>query len=643
MKKILVVDNDRITLGIVTRLLEKEGREVLTSRDGLGALDILRTYTPDIIFVDLIMPNIDGKALCRTIRSIERLKDVYLVILSAVAAEKEIDIKPLGVNACIAKGPFEVMARHILSVLDQPVLDSSQILSEETLGVESIHPRGITVELLSAKRHFEIILDRMTEGILEINSEGRIVYVNPFAQSLIDIPENELLGSHFSEIFSGDARQRVSDLLTLNAGGSRSITDDPPVNLNQYQLTLEVLPLDENGLSSIVILNDVSDRKRMESQLMQAHRMEAIGTLAGGIAHDFNNLLMGIQGRISLMMMDTHTSHPHFEHLKGIEEHVKSAADLNKQLLGFARGGRYEVKPVDLNELSEKSFRMFARTKKEIVIHERYDENLWTAEVDQSQIEQVLLNLYVNAWQSMPGGGDISVQTENVIIDDNYASQYRVEPGKYVKISVIDTGVGMDEATQERIFDPFFTTKEMGRGTGLGLASAYGIVKNHSGFIEVHSEEDEGTTFSITLPASEKAPVKDENYYEEVIKGTETVLLVDDENIIIEIGQQILETLGYQVLLARGGKEAIDVYTKNRDEIDLVILDMVMPDMGGGDTFDNLKKINPDLKVLLSSGYSIDGQASKILERGCNGFIQKPFDLNSLSKKMREILNKRNF
>ena len=269
MKKVLLVDNDRIALGIVTKLLEKEGHQVLTSRDGLGALDILKTYTPDVIFVDLVMPHIDGETLCRTIRSIERFKDVYLVILSAVAAEKEIALKPLGANACVAKGPFEEMSRHILNIMAQPILDSSQILSEAVFGIESIHPRGITSELLSAKRHFEIILDKMTEGILEINSEGRIVYVNPFARSLIDIPENKLLGSHFSEIFSGDARQRVFDLLKLNAGEPKTITDDTPVSLNEYQLTLDVLTLDENGLSSIIILNDVSDRKRMEFQLMQ--------------------------------------------------------------------------------------------------------------------------------------------------------------------------------------------------------------------------------------------------------------------------------------------------------------------------------------------------------------------------------------
>jgi CheY-like chemotaxis protein len=243
----------------------------------------------------------------------------------------------------------------------------------------------------------------------------------------------------------------------------------------------------------------------------------------------------------------------------------------------------------------------------------------------------------------MSGCGDIFIQTENVVIEESYARQHQVEPGKYVKISVIDTGVGIDEATQQRIFDPFFTTKGMGKGTGLGLASAYGIVKNHGGFIEVYSEVNEGATFSIVLPASEKAAVKEENHHEEVIKGTETVLLVDDEDIIIEIGQQILEALGYQALLARGGKEAIDVYTENRDKIDLVILDMVMPDMGGGETFDNLKKINPDLKVLLSSGYSINGQANEIIERGCNGFIQKPYNIKDLSKKIRALLEKKTF
>jgi CheY-like chemotaxis protein len=240
----------------------------------------------------------------------------------------------------------------------------------------------------------------------------------------------------------------------------------------------------------------------------------------------------------------------------------------------------------------------------------------------------------------MPDGGDLYIQTENVIIDKDYIKPYKVEPGKYVKISITDTGVGMDESTLQRIFDPFFTTREMGRGTGLGLASAYGIIKNHNGFIDVDSEIGKGTTFSIHLPASEKEVVEDVELHEELFRGTETLLLVDDEDMIVDVGCEIIKKLGYKSLTAKSGEEAIEIYEKNRDKIDMVILDMIMPEMGGGETYNRLKEINPDIKVLLSSGYSINGLATEILDRGCNGFIQKPFKLVDLSKKIRTILDK---
>jgi len=386
------------------------------------------------------------------------------------------------------------------------------------------------------------------------------------------------------------------------------------------------------------VVEDITERKRMESQLQQAQKMESLGTLAGGIAHDFNNLLMGIQGRTSLILMDNDSSHPHFEHLKGIEDYIKSAADLTNQLLGFARGGKYEVKPTDLNRFIKRENEMFGRTRKEINIQEQFEKNLWITDVDQGQIEQVILNVYVNACQAMPGGGNLYVRTENIIIDQNYIKPYQVEPGRYVKISITDTGVGMDKETQRRIFDPFFTTKEMGRGTGLGLATAYGIIKNHHGFINVYSEKGKGTTFNIYLPASEKTAVKPKEPYVEWLIGTETILLIDDEDMILDVGRGIIENLGYEVLIAKSGKEAVETYKKNMDTIDMVILDMIMPEMSGGETFDRLKEINPDIKALLSSGYSIDGQATEILDRGCNGFIQKPFNIAKLSKKLREIL-----
>jgi len=387
------------------------------------------------------------------------------------------------------------------------------------------------------------------------------------------------------------------------------------------------------------IIRDITEKKRLEAQFQAAQRMEAIGTLAGGLAHDFNNILMGIQGNTSLILLNKTSTHPDYERLKNIEQGAKTGAELTRQLLGFARGGKYEVKPTALDELIERTSDMFGRTKKEIAIHTKYQKDIWAVEVDRGQIEQVLLNLYVNAWQAMPGGGDLYIETENVTLDEDYVKPFDVEPGRYVKISVTDTGVGMDEATKQRIFEPFFTTKEMGRGTGLGLASVYGIIRNHGGIINVYSEKGKGTTFEIYLPVSQRELIKEEELPEELLKGTETILLVDDEDMIIDVGQGMLKALGYTVLVARGGKEAIELYKANRDKIDMVILDMIMPGVGGGETYDRIKEIKPDIKVLLSSGYSINGQAEEILDRGCDGFIQKPFNMRQFSQKIREILD----
>jgi len=386
---------------------------------------------------------------------------------------------------------------------------------------------------------------------------------------------------------------------------------------------------------------DMTERKRLETQLQQAHKMEAIGTLAGGIAHDFNNLLMGILGSTSLMLFNITSKHPHYESLKNVEQYVQSGAKLTKQLLGIARGGMYEVKPTDLNKLLEKTSEVFSRTNKDIRVYTKYQTDIWPAEIDQSQIEQVLLNLYVNAWQAMPHGGDLYLQSENVLLDEERVRLLSLNSEKCVKLTIADTGIGMDEATIQRIFDPFFTTKEMGRGTGLGLASVYGIIKNHDGIIEVFSKKGEGATFSIYLPASDKKIKEEKEMPREVLKGVEMVLLVDDEDSIVDVGEEILHMMGYQVLSARSGKEALELYKKSQATIDIVILDMIMPKMGGEETYDKLKEINPKVKVLLSSGYSIDGKAKEILEKGCDGFIQKPFTIEELSQKIREVLDKK--
>jgi CheY-like chemotaxis protein len=253
----------------------------------------------------------------------------------------------------------------------------------------------------------------------------------------------------------------------------------------------------------------------------------------------------------------------------------------------------------------------------------------------------VLLNLFVNAGDAMSGGGNLILKTMNTTHNDMKGKLYDPKPGNYVLLTVTDTGIGMDKETMERIFDPFYTTKEMGRGTGLGLASAYGIVKGHGGYIEVDSKKGQGATFRIYLPATGKEVQKPVKTADQLIKGTGTVLLVDDEEVILEVGKELLEGMGYQVLTAKDGEEAIEVYKKNRGEIDIVLLDMVMPNMGGGEAYDRMKEINPDMKALLSSGFSIDGEASEILERGCNGFIQKPFTMKELSGKITEIMEEK--
>ena len=501
--------------------------------------------------------------------------------------------------------------------------------------------------LRGSEEKYRTVLESNPDPVVVYDIEGRVIYLNPafrrvFGWSLEEqkgkklenfVPEENwpetkmminkvtVLGESFSGL---ETRRNTKDGNVLDIGISGSCYRDREGNV----------------AASVINLRDITEQKKIEAQLQQAQKMEAIGTLSSGVAHDFNNLLMAIQGRISTMLMDKDASDPNFEHLRGIEDHVESAASLTTQLLGFAMGGKYEVKPTDLNEFIEKQNRIFGRTRKETIIKSKYQENLWSVEIDQGQIEQVLLNLYVNAWQAMPGGGELHLETANVTLDEEYVKPFATEPGRYVKISVSDTGVGMDKEILERIFDPFFTTKEMGRGTGLGLASAYGIIKNHGGFINVYSERDNGSIFNIYLPASIKEVIEEEKPSGGTLKGSETVLFVDDEDMIIEVAEELLKRLGYMVLTAGSGKEALKIYEENSQQIDLVVLDMIMPNMGGGDTYDGLKTLNSKVKVLLSSGYSISGQATEILDRGCSGFIQKPFRVKEFSQKLREILDK---
>lgn len=482
------------------------------------------------------------------------------------------------------------------------------------------------------------LIDAISETVVLIDREGIILAANAVLAERLGRASEELTGKClFAFLPTHVSQSRKKAAHEVVATGKPVQTVD---ERNGRIYRTQWFPVfDQSGavIQIAVFGADITETRRLESSLIQAQKMEAIGTLAGGIAHDFNNLLMGIQGRISLMLLDTLPSHPFLEHLKAVEQYVQSAANLTKQLLGLAKGGKYQTKVTDLNDLVMRGSSLFGRTKKEITIHHNLQKSLWPVEVEPGQIEQVLLNLYLNAWQAMPGGGELYLETENVELDEGRVKPYGFSPGRYVRLCVTDTGIGMDPTLVDRIFDPFFSTKGSGIGTGLGLSTAYGIITNHGGFIEVSTQRGQGTTFSLFLPVTEKSPIPVAKAPQEIARGTETILIVDDEEMILEVTKEILEKTGYRVMTAQSGKEAVELYGSNPD-IDLVVLDIIMPEMSGEATLSMLQQINPEVKVLLASGYSVEGQASRMVARGCRGFVQKPFLLQELSKKIREAL-----
>jgi len=505
--------------------------------------------------------------------------------------------------------------------------------------------------LRQSEERYRTIIESIDDDYFETDLKGRITFFNkPFGCS--GLSREEMIGRDhrgftnpetadkifqtFKQVYQSGKPLRMMNYEIVRLDGS----------IGHQEMSVSLMrnaagqPIGFRGISRDVTqrFKMGEERKKLTEQLHQAQKMEAIGTLAGGIAHDFNNLLMGIQGYTSLMLLASDATQANYEQLKAVQTLVQNGANLTKQLLGFARAGRYEVLPTDLNDLIGKSISLFGRTRKEIRIFEKYADKIWTVEADRGQIEQVLLNMFVNAWQAMPSGGSLYVETDNVILDDTLAKLHDLQPGRYVKTSITDTGVGMDEITRQRIFDPFFTTKEMGRGTGLGLASAYGIVKGHLGMITVYSEKGQGTTFNIYLPASLKEVDSAEPAEPEPAGGRETILLVDDEEVIIEVTSRLLGELGYQIITAANGEEAIDIYARKHSGIDLVIVDMIMPGMSGSETFDRLKAINPAVRVILSSGYSLNGKAQAIMNKGVRAFLQKPYRLNDLAQKIRQAL-----
>ena len=493
------------------------------------------------------------------------------------------------------------------------------------------------------EKNFRSLTENSNNGIAIIKNDSHI-YANPKYQKLTGYSFKDLQKFNIEKLldFSYQQTDLESMLNNLKGHSCNELFTARIIKKNGLILDVEISAssLLYYGRRILVIsMLDISDRKILEKQLIYAQKMQSMGTLAGGIAHNFNNLLMGIQGNISIALLDIKDDNPLYKNLTNIEKLVKNGSNLTTQLLGYAREGKVEIKPIDLNLIIKETSETFGATRKDIRIVLDLAADLFGVKADQGQIEQTLLNLYVNAADAMSEGGTLAIRTSNVTDREINHKPYKPKQGNYVLITVKDTGQGIDSMIIDKVFEPFFTTKGLARGTGLGLASAYGIVKGHGGYIDVTSIKGRETTFSIYLPSTEESIAKEKEMAGELHMGTGTILLVDDEEIVIFAGEQMLQKLGYKVIVAENGKDALEIFRREHENIDMVLLDMVMPDISGGETYNQLKKIDGKVKVLLSSGYSLDGQGRAIMGKGCNGFIQKPFTLNNLSQKVKEVLD----
>ncbi len=510
------------------------------------------------------------------------------------------------------------------------------------------------------------VFDGSKVGLIILDVDAQVVWVNRAFERYFGLRKDPLIGKDYRQVIERQCSGIVEDSGQL----AHRFTADPAEGNPEEPFEVHVLPdgprrerwLEHRSQAirtgvfaggRIEHFTDISDRKKMEAagrqlnaQLQQAQKMEAIGILAGGVAHDFNNLLQAISGYTQLLLMNKPADHPDVDMLNAIEKASGRAASLTQQLLAFSRRVDSRLQPTSLNTLIRLVKKILDRTlPKMIRIRLALAENLAEIAADDVQIEQVLMNLALNARQAMPEGGQLTFATRNVFIDHaGCAAHPDLKTGEYVRLSVTDTGSGMDDKVRQHIFEPFYSTRGVGEGSGLGLSMVYGIVKNHGGSIECTSDAGRGTEFNMYFPvraAETSAGVQRKDKQGDLIGGDETVLIVDDDPALVALGQQVLERYGYHALTAESGEAALAAYRAHGECIDLVVLDLNMPGMGGEKCLSEMVRLKPDIKLILTSGYPPDGNLREtIAAAGCE-FIGKPYPLNALLRKVRDVLNRR--
>jgi len=639
---VLVVEDDAEIQEVLCAALELEGYTVHVATNGFEAINAARTLKPDVVLMDVIMPVMDGIEATRELKKDPITRHIPILMVTVVDRKKDI-INGLeaGATDYIAK-PFFVpeLTARVKAAL------TSKRLYEECIETKE--------QLIMSEEKYRQLVQNAGEGILVLQ-DGMLRFCNPKIIELMGYSEEALTNRPFVEMVHSEDREKVG----------AHFQGPPVVEERTTNLTFRIIAEDgntkwletntvsihwEDKPASLSFLADITDRRRAEEekkkiqgQLLQAQKMEAVGTLAGGIAHDFNNLLQVVQGYADLLLHNAGHDERQYLALQSIAGAAKRGAALTRQLLTFSRTMESYRRPLDLNHKVQDVKNLLERTiPKMISIKLELAEGLKIVNADATQVEQMLMNLAVNAKDSMPGGGELIFKTENVILNEELCRIHPdAHPWVYALLTVSDNGHGMDEKTLGHIFEPFFTTKKVGKGTGLGLAMVYGIVKSHRGFISCSSKPGEGTTFKVYLPTVEQEMemVQENKIIAPVAGGKERILLVDDEDIIRDLGIQLLGESGYTVFTAPDGETALELYRKEQEQIDLVILDLLMPGMGGMKCLDELLTINPEARVLISTGYSVDGPTKETVEARTSGCISKPFDRGQILNVIREVLD----
>jgi len=552
-------------------------------------------------------------------------------------------------------GHVVVITRRQAELTDVETLET--FLNQASVALQR---RRIELALRESEAKYRSLVESSEQGIF-IMTGGRLVFANESLGRLFGQPMDKLLHSDPFAFLTPAWRERMKQIHKQWANGVE-VDSVYEIELQRPDgesriATLHVQNLDYHGHEAIHgVFTDITQQRTLEDQLRQAQKMEAIGTLAGGIAHDFNNLLTGIIGNIGMAAINADSAGRRY--LTDAGKAAERAAGLVRQLLTFSRKGRPERELINPGEIVRETADILRETiDRRIAVQQDVAENVWRIVADPGQVHQVAMNLAINARDAIDelmqksaaqGNGNgqeyqIVLELENVVVDDNYrAIHHDARPGQYVCLSVTDNGAGMDEQTKERIFEPFFTTKEQGKGTGLGLATVFGIAKQHDGWVNVYSEPGEGTTFRVYFPTEDNQEASADSFeiQGEAPGGNETILLVDDEEVIRNLGEAILARKGYNVMLAADGREALDVFAREKDNIDLVILDHTMPFLSGREVLEQIRVLDADVSVLMSSGYS---EASKMLQQEAmqaGGFIAKPYRVNELAHKVRQMLDR---